>query len=47
MEVKQFSQVTAIDPSCKMKVEEKGAKYTSMFNGKTILLLQPDVQEEV
>jgi YHS domain-containing protein len=27
--------MTAIDPICKMKVEEKGAKYTSQFNGKT------------
>ena len=27
--------MTAIDPVCKMKVEEKGAKYTSVYEGKT------------
>jgi YHS domain-containing protein len=27
--------MTAIDPICKMKVEEKGAKFSSLFEGKT------------
>ena len=27
--------MTAIDPICKMKVEEKGARFTSNFNGKS------------
>lgn len=27
--------MTAIDPICKMKVEERGAKFTSLFEGKT------------
>ena len=27
--------MTAIDPVCRMKVEEKGAKYTSVHEGKS------------
>ena len=27
--------MTSTDPVCKMKVEEKGARYTSMHDGKT------------
>ena len=27
--------MTAIDPICKMKVEEKGARFTSVYQGKT------------
>jgi YHS domain-containing protein len=27
--------MTAIDPVCKMKVEEKGAKFTSLYEDKT------------
>ncbi|MEM4307766.1 MAG: YHS domain-containing protein [Thermoplasmata archaeon] len=27
--------MTAIDPVCKMNVEEKKAKYTSIYKGKT------------
>jgi YHS domain-containing protein len=26
--------MTAIDPICKMKVEERGARYTSSYGGK-------------
>jgi len=27
--------MTAIDPVCKMKVEERGARFTSVYGGKT------------
>ena len=33
--------MTAIDPVCKMKVEEKGAKFTSNFGGKTYYFCNP------
>ena len=33
--------MTATDPVCKMKVEEKGAKYTSVYQGKTYYFCNP------
>jgi Cu+-exporting ATPase len=33
--------MTAIDPICKMRVEEKGAKFTSVYEGKTYYFCNP------
>ena len=33
--------MTAIDPICKMRVEEKGAKYTSSYGGKMYYFCSP------
>ena len=33
--------MTATDPVCKMKVEEKGAKFTSVHEGKTYYFCNP------
>lgn len=33
--------MTAVDPICKMKVEERGAKYTSLFEGKIFYFCSP------
>ena len=37
----------AIDPICKMTVDEKTAKFTSEFKGKKVLFLCSGLQEEV
>jgi YHS domain-containing protein len=36
----------AIDPICKMKVDEKNAKYTSVYEGKTYYFCAPGCKKE-
>ncbi len=36
-----------IDPVCGMEVEERKAKATSTYNGKTYFFCSPECQEEV
>ena len=37
----------AIDPICKMTVDEKTAKFTSELQGEEILFLRPGLQEKI